>query len=231
MTAWSDIITAAIARSLLNDVGVTPLASDNTELLGVGGRLMRKVYLSAAMQPPQGWQRGNFFILTTTLTVGTPNTTLVALPASPEVGQILQIVDNVGTYVAAVSLQDVRQDMAECPPAVVVQNNKIRSAARTGDPAAGATLTVDYSYLPPSPTAITDYVGATTLSDSTTSAWPSSVGDQWLVDELALYLAVKDGTRQPAELQALQSSAQESAQALSSLIGVNLARLASANEA
>lgn len=227
MTQWSEIVTAAIARSLLNDAGVTPLASDPSELLGVGGRLMRKVYQAAALQPPKGWQEGQFFVTTTMVTIGTPNTTLVALPSSPEVGQIIQIVDNAGAYVSAISLTDLRQDLGDCPPAVVVQNKRIRSAARTGDPAAGAILTVDYSYIPPVPTALTDYVGATTLTDSSTTAWPESIGNQWLIDSMALYLRVKDGTGGGEELQA---SIQEHGSMLGDLIGANLAKFAQVNE-
>lgn len=227
MTQWSTIITAAVARSLLNDAGVTPLASDPSELLGMGGRLMRKVYQAAALSPPKGWQEGQFFVTTTTVTIGTPNTTFVSLPSTPEVGQIIQITDNAGTEVAAVSLTDLRQNLADCPPAVVVQNNKLRSAARTGDPAAGAILTVDYSYIPPAPTAITDYVGATTLTDATTSAWPSQVGDQWLIDSLAKYLRLKDGTGGASDLDA---SIQEHGSMLGDLIGANLAKFAQVNE-
>ena len=75
-TQASTILTAAINLSLANDGGTSPLANNTTELLGVLSRTVRHVYAQAGL-PPSGGGGGytNYFTRTTTLTLGTPNTT------------------------------------------------------------------------------------------------------------------------------------------------------------
>lgn len=220
-TQAQTILTAAINTSLSNDGGSTPLANNATELLGVLSRTIKQVYAQAGL-PPSGGGGGyaNYFTRTTTVTLGTPATTPVALPTNPQYAYIPTFTDVGGTVVAVVTLQDVRNSIAEYPPAVVIADNKVFSAGRVGDPTAGAVLTLDGTYLPPDLTVPTDYIGATTLNDATTSAWPSHVGDPFLIYDLALYLAEKDGARDAQELQGLAASRSDALARLSQVIGV-----------
>jgi len=86
-------------------------------------------------------------------------------------------------------------------------------------------LTVHYTPQPDTMTAATDFVGATTRTDPTTSQWPR-VGDAFLVAFLALYLGRKSGDREPAELESLGAELGEAAQLLGVFIGVNATRIA-----
>lgn len=225
-TQVADIITPAIRTSTANDGGQTDLANNPAELVAVISRVVRKVYAIAGLPPLEGGGGySNFFTRTSTVTLGTPNTTYVSLGTAPEFVFLQNIVDNGGTKVSVVTLRDLRDSIAELPPAVVVADGKIRSAGRTGDPSAGAVLTFDGSYLPAILTATTDYIGATTANDATTTAWPGDVGDPYLVNQLALYLAQKDGARDPSEIQGYLTNLQELSQALAQRIGANVARV------
>ena len=225
MTTAQTIIDAAIASSLANDGGTTVLANSTSELLGVLSRVVRQVYTLAALDRPAGFNRdGGMFVRTGTMTMGSPATTRVAFPT--DAVRLLSIVDVGGDYVAMVSVGDLRVEVAELPPAVVVADRTVRSAGRTGDPTAGAALTVDYAYVPAMMTATSHVIGATTPSDASTSSWPSEAGDGFLVRWLARYLAIKDGTRDPAELDQLTAQLGQEAAALGSLLGVDAAKLA-----
>jgi hypothetical protein len=69
-------------------------------------------------------------------------------------------------------------------------------------------------------------VGATTLNDSTTSNWPSFVGDEFLICHLALYLAVKDGMRDPQEIQQLLQERQAALESLGRVLRLGPTQLA-----
>lgn len=225
-TPVADILTAAIASSTANDGGQTALANNTSELIAVVSRIVRKVYALAGLPPEEGGQGwSNFFTLTSSVTLGTPNTTYVSLGTNPEFVFLQNIRDNAATKVSVVTLRDLNDDIAELPPAVVFANGKIKSAARVGDPAAGAVLTFDGSYLPPALTAATDYIGATTPADATTTAWPGDVGDPYLIAQLGWYLAQKDGARDAAELQGYAAQIAEYGEALAKRIGANVARV------
>lgn len=228
-TTAQQIIDAALAKNLANDAGTTDLASNTTELLAVISRAVQQVYaLAAVPQQDGGTGRTGYFTRSTTVTVGTPNTTFVALPAA---AYVPTFTDSLGRVVATVTMEELREGRAEYPPAIVIRDGKFASAARTGDPSAGSTLTVDYAYLPAVLTAATNYIGATTLTDSTTSNWPSFVGDEFLICDLALYLAIKDGMRDPQEIEALKgqrSAALDSLGRVLKLGPTQLARLKAA---
>lgn len=224
-TTGADIIAAALPTALANDLGRTSLANNTQELLGVISRDLRSIYYAAALPPDDGGDGyGNYFTRTATLTLGTPATTPVALPSSPEFCYYQNFVDNVGAVVNVVTLRDLRDSVADYPPAVVIADNKIRSAGRTGDPQSGAVLTFDGSYLPPALTLDTDYLGATTPTDATTTSWPSGAGDPYLINRLALYLAQKDGARDEAEIQGYLRLIEEAAQKLAKVVGATVAR-------
>lgn len=222
MSTVRQIIDAAVASSVANDA-TTPLASNTSELVAVISRRIRLIYTLAAL--PNDGGRSNWFTRTTTVTVGTPNTTYVSLPTSPEPAYLPTFIDTGGRIVSVVSLEDLREDRAEYPPAIVVVDGKFRSAARTGDPAAGSVLTVEMSYLPVVMTADTDFLGATTLADATTTSWPSHVGDEYLVQDLALYLSVKDGMRDGVEVQALTAARDQAAGLLGKVLGFGQAQV------
>lgn len=225
-TQAQDIITPAIRSASANDGGQTDLANNTGELVAVVSRIVRKVYAIAGLPPVEGGGGySNFFTRTSTVTLGTPNTTYVSLGTSPEFVFLQNIVDNAGTKVSVVTLRDLRDQIAELPPAVVVADGKIRSAGRTGDPAAGAVLTFDGSYLPGILSTASDYIGATTPGDGTTTAWPGDVGDPFLVAHLGLYLAQKDGARDSEEIQGYLAQIQDYGQALAQRIGANVARV------
>lgn len=226
-TTVQNIFDAAIASSLANDQGRTILANNTAELVGVVSRTVRMVYAAAALPPTDGGEGyGNFFTRSSTVTLASPSTDYVALPSTPEFRFFQNFVDNVGTPVAVVTLRDLRDGVAEYPPAVVIADGKIRSAGRLsdGDPAAGAVLTFDGSYLPPVLTSASDYIGATTPADSSTSAWPDDVGNPFLIAVLGRYLALKDGARDPQEIAAYDQAIAESATRLAQVVGATVAR-------
>lgn len=225
-TTYQTLLTAALNRSLANDAGGTALANNPAELVAVLSRTVRQVYTLSGLPPDAGGVAlGQYFVRTLTVTLGTPSTTFVALPTAPELLYIFAITDAGGTKVSRASLRDLRDGLAETPPAVIVQDQTIRSCGRLGDPTAGAVLTLDGSYLPAEATLATDYVGATTPATASTSHWPSHVGDAYLIATLARYLVIKDTTRDPTELQALDAEIGEASKLLGQVLGVAPAKL------
>lgn len=224
-TTVQDILDQAIACSLANDQGRTLLANNTAELVAVVNRDVRAVYAASALPPTEGGTGyGNFFTTTGTVTLGTPATNYVALPSNPSFCYFQSFVNNVGKVVKVVTLRDLRDQTAEYPPCVVVANNQIKSAGRLGDPESGAVLTFDGSYLPPDLTATSDYIGALTPSAPTTTAWPAYVGDLYLINKLALYLAQKDGARDQLEIVGYQQAIQKAASDLAQVVGATVAR-------
>lgn len=226
-TTVAQILNAAISTSTANDGGQSPIANDSAELIAVLDRKIKQIYSLVALPSSKGGSAsGDYFKTTWTVNVGTPNTTLTALPASPEIITIDDIViTSSGIWVAVVPYSDFLQGLAEFAPAIVILDRKFRSVARVGDPAAGVGLTIFGSYLPGTLTLTTDFVGATTPATSSTSAWPSHVGDPFLVAYMGLYFALKDGTRDASEIQAYQNDMLAAAQTLSDLLGINTASL------
>lgn len=232
-TTAQDIITAAINRSLANDNGETDLASSSVENLAVLSRLVRRVFALAALPGDVGGFGGrtDYFTRTQTVTLGTPATTPVALPSNPEFARITSITNAGGQTVNVVTLRDLRDNVAEYPPAVVIADQTIRSAGRNGDPTAGAVLTLDGVYLPPDMTALTHVVGATTPADASTSKWPEHAGNEWLIASMARYYIIKDGLRDAGELAAIDAELEGLTPILAATIGVAPARLSTVRAA
>lgn len=225
-TQAQTIIDAAIDSSLANDQGRSDLANDSSELLGVLDRKLKQVYTLAGMPAEYGGQGdGDYFAASAAVVVASAP---VALPAAA-FRHI--ITDANGVRVTVVPRIDLVDGVAEMPPAIVIEQQKFRSAGRPGDPAIGATLTVRYTPLPGTLTATTDYIGATTPSDATTTVWPEWVGDPFLVAWLARYLAIKAADRDADEMQALMQDLTEAATLLGTIIGVDATRLVEASEA
>lgn len=226
MSTAQSIIDGAIHRSLANDEGQTDVASDQGALTVVLSRLVRSVYTLAALPPGLGGLgEANYFTRTTTVTVGTPNTTFVAMPTAPEFAFIPTFTTAGGVVVSVVTLVDLREGVAEYPPAIVIADNQFRSAARPGDPAANDTLTLDGAYLPAAMTAVSHVVGATTPTDASTSQWPEHAGDQFLVDAMAIYLATRSGDRDQLELGEYKEGLANAAEILGAVVGVAPAKL------
>lgn len=227
MTIASTIVDAAINRSLANDSGSTSLASNRTELLGHLDRLVQYAYTLAGLPAEAGGVGiGDYFSTTQTVNMGTPATTFVNLPSTPRLLYVHSVTNATGAIIDVTTLRDLRAGYAAYPPAVIIANDQIRSAGRTGDPTAAAILTLDASYLPGTISADSHTVGATTPATPSTSTWPEFVGDQWLIDSMAVYLAIKDATRDQTELAELQQGLQASADALGAVISVAGAKLA-----
>lgn len=227
-TTVKTILDAAIASSLANDQGESELTENTSELVGVLSRFVRSIFTLAGMPSEEnGWGRGGFFIRTASVVLATPSSTPVAFPAggTPEFVYLISILDAGGNRVALVSDAEVDQEMAEFPPAVIIADNKIRSAARTGDPAASAQLTLRGTYLPAELTLTTHIIGATSPTDASTTAWPGYVGDQYLIDAMRLYLAIKDGARDTEEIQSIKEDLAAGADALGRVLRVNKASL------
>lgn len=231
-TAASVVINAATQASLGFDSGSTALANNPAELLAVLSRRLQQVYAQAGLPPSAGGGGyANYFTRTTTITLGTPATTYVAMPTNPTFTYFPTIVDSGGTLVSVVTIRDLNDAIAEYPPAVVIADNMIRSAGRQGDPTAGAVLTASGSYVPPPLVLVTDYLGATTLTDPTTSAWPDFVGNPFLIADLVCYLFEKDGASDPDAIAYWQAQYQEAAKRLEQTIGVSLAALSAVRSA
>ncbi len=221
MTTAQQIIDAAIATSLANDAGQSELANDTTELLNVLNRKLAQVYTLAGMPRDVGGAgRGDFFATVAQVTLAA---TAVALPAAAFRHLITRNSD--GKRVRVATRADLLDGVAEIPPAVVIEQQKIISAGRAGDPVAGDVLNVFYTPLPDLLTAGSDFIGATPRTDASTTQWPR-IGDAYLVCFLALYLARKAADRDPAEIESLGAELGEASRILGTLIGVEATRLA-----
>jgi hypothetical protein len=226
VTIAQAIIDAAIASSLANDAGRTDLADDTTELLNVLNRKLKQVYTLAGMPKRFGGAGdGDYFAASAVVVVtGAP----VTLPAA---AFRHTIVNAGGQPVSVVPRRDLIEGIAETPPAIVIEQQKLVSAGRAGDPVPGDQLTVRYTPMPGTLTLGTHYIGAVTPTDPTTSIWPDWVGDPFLVAWLARYLAIKASDRDADEMQALTNDLTEAATLLSTIIGVDATRLVETNEA
>lgn len=223
MTTVQTIIDAAVQSSQWNDGATTSLANNTSELVGVLSRAIRQVYTLAGLPPEAGGfeQHHAAFVRATTVTMGSPATTRVNFPA--ETIRLLALTDAGDDYVAQVDVLQVRRGVAEIPPAVIVADRTVRSAGRTGDPTAGAVLTADICYIPAVMTAASDFLGATTLGDASSSQWPEAAGDPFLVAWLARYLAQKEDRSE--SIPGIEAQLTQAAQMLGALLGVASARL------
>lgn len=225
-TQAGTIITAAINRSTANDGGRSEVSSNTTELLGVLSRLVQRIYVVAGLPASNGGMAdGGYFARSLTVTMGSPSTTFISLPSGLATWTGL-IRDAGGDEVTVVTQRDLTDGTAEVPPSVVIQSGQIRSAGRVGDPTAGAVLSFIAPAMPGDLTSTSHWIGATTPGDVTTTAWPSWVGDDWLIALMARYLAVKDGTRDPAEIAAYEADAATAAGLFAQVVGVEAGTLA-----
>ncbi len=220
------ILDAAIAGSLANDGGRSDLASNVSELIAVLDRKLKQVYAHAGMPSDAGGMgAGDYFATSASVALGASP---VALPTA---AFRHTFVDALGRRVTVVTQADLDDDVAEMPPAVLIRQDKVQTAGRAGDPLSTDTLTVWYTPLPGTLTLGTHYVGATTVTDPTTSFWPSWVGDPFLIAWLERYLAKKAGDRDADELQAINQDLQDTALLLGTLIGIEATRLTEDPEA
>lgn len=227
MTTAQTILDAALNSSVWNDGGNTSIGNNPAELVAALSRTVRQVYVLAAqgdgLDPLHA-----YFVRSTTITLSATLATAVALSANAaglDILRVLAVTEAGGDPVSVVPITEVRLGIAEIPPAVILMDKTIRSAGRTGDPTASAVLTLDVAYAPPPLTAAAHFIGATTLTSASTSAWPEAAGDPFLVAWLARYLAAKEG-REQSEIDGYSDALQQAATMLGGLIGVAGARLA-----
>lgn len=227
MTTAQTILTDASARLVSAD-GVRTIAADQEgEMLRVLNRLVQSIYgLAGLPQLAGGFADTPFFVTRSNITLSSPATLWVSIPSSPPVVYLLGVRNAVDEPIHTVSRHNHMAGRIEFPPALIVQGRSIRSAGRPGDPAAGAIVTAEWSYAPPDMTDLGHFIGATTPSDSSTSEWPSHVGDQVLVDSVALYLAVKDNLT--GAVQNLRAAIQQDSAPLAALLGLQGSALARA---
>jgi hypothetical protein len=214
-TQAQTIIDGAVKTSLANDAASSDLSSDTAELLNVLNRKLQQLYVLAGTPSDDGGMgQGDFFAAST----------LVAVAASPvalPVAAFRHIIsDSSGVRVATVTRADLVDGVAEMPPAVLIEQQKLLSAGRPGDPVIGALLTVRYTPVPGLMTSSGHYIGAVTPSDASTTAWPDAAGNPFLVTWLALYLARKAGDRDPEELASLKDELLEAVAILAKHIGI-----------
>lgn len=219
-TTAQNIIDAALSSSLWLDGGTTSVGNDTSGNVAALSRAVRSVYVLAA-----GIDRAHaYFVRSVDVTLGTPATTAVDWPASPEIVRILNAVDAGDDMVALVPISDARLGIAEIPPAVVSQDRTLFSVGRVGDPTAAAVLTLDVAYAPAPLTDAAHFIGATDPTDASTSSWPAAAGDPFLVAWLNRYFARKESRNE--DLPVLDAEVQQAAGLLGDLLGVAAARLA-----
>jgi len=220
------VIDPAIQSSLANDNARTELANNSAELVAVVDRKVRQIYTLAGMPREFGGMgSGDYFATSGTVVLGASP---VALPVA---AFRHTFVNALGKRVAVVSQADLDDLVAEMPPAVVIRQDKVQTAGRIGDPVVTDVLTVRYTPVPGPMTLKTHFIGATPPTDVTTTNWPESAGNPFLVAWVARYLALKAGDRDPAELAAIEQDLQEAALLLGALIGVEATRLTEDREA
>ncbi len=228
-TQASVIIDAAVKSSLLNDAQRTSVARDTAELLAVLTREVQALYALAGTPPDRGgMSRGDLLATSTTLTLNAATP-----PSVPTAAFRPMWSDATGASVAVVTRRDLLDGRAELPPAIVIEQHKVRTAGRSGDPVEGAVLTLRYVPLPAVLTATTHYLGA--VADptlSTDSYWPDHVANPWLIATLRKYLAVKRGIpTEDAEMQDIVQAVQQSAGLLANYLGLNASDLVSVADA
>ena len=195
------IIDAAVDRSLLNDDQVTELTSDTGPIIAYLDRIVNQVYVAAARPPDAGENAKRDYFATSDTVVLVAGSK--ALPTAPAPAWTPLFLTAAGARINVASRRGIVDGVAELPPAVIVQQNTVYTAGRTGDPGDTDTLTVIYTPVPGPLALTTDYIGATTPATASTSVWPSHVGDEYLISALAEYLGVKAGDRDPTELKTL----------------------------
>jgi len=220
------ILDAAIASSLANDAARSELASNSVELLNVLNRKIRQVYtLAATPKADGGLSRSADLFLDRVATTLDGTTVLAEHAFRPTVFRTSDLV-----RVAVVPRADIRDGIAELPPAVHLEGNILKSTGRAGDPGTGAGLTVEFVALPVNMAVGTETIGATTAGDPTTSRWPSAVGDPFLISWLARYLALKAGDREAQEFGGIEADLAENANQLATYLGIDGTRLIEAAE-
>lgn len=166
-TTYNQILAAAYGRSAKNIP--SKIATDATELLNVVWRALAGLYSFAASVNPE------FFSVTQQVAFaagGWPR------PAGAEAVWRIEKLD--GTEVVTVRRSDLKAELGK--PALYKLGQKWYSAGNALDPV-GVDLIFFYSKQPAVPALLTDTIDAT---------WPETY-NPLLIDETALWLAIKDG--------------------------------------
>jgi hypothetical protein len=170
----SDIIVAAIGRSSKNRADIL---ANNSEMLALVYRSLRGVFSIGAEVNPL------FFAKTADVAVGGSGW---SRPADAEAVFRIELLPAPGAEVVVVPFDD--QGAEAGLPAVYRYGQIYRSAGNTYDPVA-QSLRFFYSKIPASPA---------TVGDSFDALWPTTF-DALLIEDVATYLAVKDGRMDEAQ--------------------------------
>ena len=185
------VIEGSYNRSSSNDAG--KLASD-AEVLSHLDRTYQRLWALVARARPHE------FASATSLPLGSVPPTL-ALPAN--LVDLLDVRTVAGATVHVIPYKD-RTRRWTIPPAVYRLGQSLVSRNAAGDPIVADSLTLTILDAP---------VALTALSSVLDGRWPSR-HYQVLVDELAVYLSVKDSGRSAAERAAIDGALKESGAAL-----------------
>jgi len=220
MSTVQTIMDGAVEYALANDDGVTRLLNDVAKVAAYLDRKVKGIYTLAGRAKPQGPTSGHFFATSTTITLATAG---VALPTDKAF--ILSYLTAAGAEVHPISRPALDRGIAELPPGIVVEQNTVLLAGRTGDPVDADVLTLRYTQLPATLTDAAGVIGAITSKTLSTSVWPDYVGDQLLIVLLAQHLAFKAADRPADELTYLADELQEAASAFAAVVGLTASRL------
>ena len=171
----AELFVDAYAKSKKNQPG--KIAAEGTELLGVANRALRATFMVAARVNPF------FYMDSEDVSYAAPGW---AYPDNAEAIYRIEMAD--GTEVVVVPFDD--RDAESGSPAVYRAGQVFRQADPTGDPETTDDLTIYFTRIP------TDAATTATAMDT---AFPVSYREL-LVLEIAIYLALKDGRMDEAEV-------------------------------
>lgn len=167
MSTPTDIIVAAYGRSAKNRPD--EIANKASELLGVVGRAIRGIYSFAAEINPE------FFGKTATVTFGSGGWTI---PTDAE--SVWRMELSGGTEVVKVPRNQRKAELGK--PAVYQLGRKVFTAGNPLDPTSGD---INFLYSQHG-------IQPATVDTAFDASWPTDF-DGFLVEEVALYLIIKDG--------------------------------------
>lgn len=185
MSTWQQVVEGAYLRSSRNAPGKS--ASD-TELLGMLGRAYAAYWRIMAEANPERFR--------STLTVQLGGVPAVAsIPTT--VRDIAYAEDATGAEVTIIPREEALRSW-HLAPAVYWIGSNLQARGQTGDPIAGAQLTLLVLLAPTAPAAVTDTIDA---------RFPDEYLEL-LILEGAAYLALKDANRDPDEFKNLMTERQ-----------------------
>lgn len=212
VTTVGDILDAAIHKSLMNDEGRSPLVGDEALVIKELDRVVKELYVEASRPARPGQpERNDYFGETTDVVLSSFIGTVPSSVWTPTFTLA-------GARVHLTSEAAIVDNLAPVTPAVYILKDQVFSGQRTGDPLTSATLVAKFTAPPGTLTDRAHFIGATTPGTASTSVFPELVGNRFLITSIALYLAVRDGIRDAAELTEYKTELQTAHDALFELL-------------